>query len=169
MTVREASGAVSTTRSEPGAPSHGSGKANGGSLFRRFAVVASDVLGSSRAFLAAVLVVLAWAAAGPIFQFSSAWQLVINTGTTIVTFLMIFLVQNTQNRDTLAINLKLDELLRGTRGARTALVDLEALSDEDLHRLREQFRELSEEAGNALESATEDLDGELADRRRRRV
>ena len=80
----------------------------------------------------AVLVILAWGITGPLFKFSDTWQLVINTSTTIVTFLMVFLIQNTQNRDTVAIQLKLDELLRGVVGARTSLVDLENLSDEDL-------------------------------------
>ena len=138
--------------------------ASQGTLFRRFALVASDWLGSSWAFAGAIIVILAWAAAGPVFGFSSNWQLVINTGTTIVTFLMVFLVQNTQNRDTLAMNLKLDELLRGTKGARTTLVHLEDLSDEDLHRLRDEFQALAERAGGVFESATEDVEEELADR-----
>ena len=133
-------------------------------LFRRFALVASEWLGSSWAFAGAFIVILAWAASGPVFGFSSNWQLVINTGTTIVTFLMVFLVQNTQNRDTLAMNLKLDELLRGTKGARTTLVHLEDLSDEDLHRLRDEFQALAERSGGVFESATEDVEEELADR-----
>jgi low affinity Fe/Cu permease len=132
--------------------------------FRRFANRASVLLGTPWAFAAAVAVVLAWAAMGPAFGFSEAWQLFINTGTTIVTFLMVFLIQNTQNRDTLAINLKLDELIRGTSEARTSLVALEDLSDEDLHRLQEQFARISDEAGDAFEAASGAVDDELEER-----
>ena len=107
----------------------------------------SDLLGSPMSFAAAVVVVIIWALSGPLFGFSATWQLVINTGTTIVTFLMIFLVQNTQNRDSLAIQLKLDELLRGIQGPRTTLVDLEELSDTELRRLREEFRAVAEQSG----------------------
>src|SRR5206468_5018653 len=90
-------------------------------------------------FGTAVGVIVGWAATGPIFHYSDTWQLVVNTATTIVTFLMVFLIQNTQNRDTRAIQLKLDELLRGVQGARTGLVNLEELSDEDLDRLQREF------------------------------
>jgi len=100
-------------------------------------------MGSSRAFLVALLVVVAWAATGPLFGFSDTWQLVINTGTTVVTFLMVFVIQNTQNRDAMAIHLKIDELLRAVSEARTSLVDLEELSDEDLNRLKNEFQKLS--------------------------
>jgi low affinity Fe/Cu permease len=100
------------------------------------------MVGSSWAFILAVLIILVWALTGPLFHFSDTWQLVINTGTTIITFLMVFLIQNTQNRDAKAIHLKLDELLRGVKGARTHLVDLEALSDEELDRLQEQFKRI---------------------------
>jgi len=112
-------------------------------FFRRFAHVTATAVGSPWAFLAAVAVIAAWALTGPIFGFSDTWQLVINTGTTIVTFLMVFLIQNTQNRDAQAIHLKLDELLRGVAGARTELVDLEDLSDEELSALQEEFQRLS--------------------------
>ena len=88
--------------------------------------------------------IIVWGALGPVFHFSDTWQLVINTTTTIITFLMVFLIQNTQNRDTKAIHLKLDELLRGVSGARTSLVNLENLSDEELERLQKQFERLSE-------------------------
>jgi low affinity Fe/Cu permease len=88
-----------------------------------------------------------WAITGPLFGFSDSWQLVINTGTTIVTFLMVFLIQNTQNRDAVAIHLKLDELLRAIESARTSLVDLEELSDEELKRLKQQFASLSKQCG----------------------
>src|SRR5882672_1228112 len=111
-------------------------------VFHRFSQTASTLLGSPGAFALAVLVIAAWAVTGPIFHFSDTWQLVINTATTIVTFLMVFLIQNTQNRDTRAIQLKLDELLRGVHGARTGLVNLEELSDEDLDQLQREFEKL---------------------------
>ena len=117
--------------------------------FRRFAAGAATVTGSPWAFLLAVLVILTWGVTGPLFNFSDGWQLTINTGTTIVTFLMVFLIQNTQNRDTVAIQLKLDELLRGVVGARTSLVDLENLSDEDLALLHQQFARLQVSAAKS--------------------
>jgi low affinity Fe/Cu permease len=113
-------------------------------FFRKFANKTSEVVGSPWSFLAAVLVIVIWAISGPLFGFSDTWQLVINTGTTIITFLMVFLIQNTQNRDAKAIHLKLDELLRSVEGARTGLVDLEDLSDEELKKLQEQFQKLRE-------------------------
>jgi low affinity Fe/Cu permease len=100
------------------------------------------MVGSSWAFILAVFIILVWALTGPLFHYSDTWQLVINTGTTIITFLMVFLIQNTQNRDAKAIHLKLDELLRGVEGARTHLVDLETLSDNELDRLQEQFKRI---------------------------
>ena len=114
--------------------------------FRKFAHKVSEATGSAWAFLAAVALIVVWALTGPIFHFSQLWQLVINTGTTIITFLMVFLIQNTQNRDAKAIHLKLDELLRGVEGARTSMVDLEELSDEDLKKLQQQFQQLREHA-----------------------
>ena len=111
-------------------------------LFRKFAQTTSQAVGSSWAFILAVLIIVVWAATGPLFHYSDTWQLVINTGTTIITFLMVFLIQNTQNRDAKAIHLKLDELLRAVEGARTQLVDLEALSDEELERLQQQFKRI---------------------------
>ncbi len=113
-------------------------------LFRRFAHAASEAVGSPWMFIAALFVVAVWGITGPVFAFSDTWQLVINTGTTIITFLMIFLVQNTQNRDAKAIHLKLDELLRAVHGARTGLVNLEALSDDDLGRLQKEFERLQD-------------------------
>jgi low affinity Fe/Cu permease len=107
--------------------------------FRRFAAIIATTTGSPWAFLIAVLIILVWGVTGPLFNFSDTWQLVINTSTTIVTFLMVFLIQNTQNRDAVTIQLKLDELLRGVVGARTSLVDLENLSDEDIALLRKEF------------------------------
>ena len=108
--------------------------------FHKFAQKASRFTGSPWAFVAAVSIVVIWAMTGPLFGFSETWQLVINTATTIVTFLMVFLIQNTQNRDGVALQLKLDELLRAVPAARTALVDLEELSEEELKRLQAEFR-----------------------------
>jgi low affinity Fe/Cu permease len=110
--------------------------------FRFCAELVSSAVGSPWAFALAALVVVAWLLTGPLFHYSDTWQLVINTATTIVTFLMVFLIQNTQNRDTKAIHLKLDELLRGVRGARTGLVSLEHLSDEELDNLQREFERL---------------------------
>jgi low affinity Fe/Cu permease len=107
--------------------------------FNRFSHQAATAAGSAFAFLAAVTVIILWAATGPIFHFSDTWQLIINTGTTIITFLMVFLIQNTQNRDSQVMQLKLNELIRAVHTARNDLVDLEELSDEELHRLQEQF------------------------------
>ena len=111
-------------------------------FFRAFAKRMSDFLGSPQAFAAAVVVVALWAATGHYFAYSDTWQLVINTGTTIVTFLMVFLMQNTQNRDAKAIHLKLDELLRGVKNARTGLVHLEELSEDELTELAKEFEAL---------------------------
>jgi low affinity Fe/Cu permease len=110
--------------------------------FRFFARKTSNVLGSAWAFVIALVIIAVWAMTGPMFHFSDTWQLIINTGTTIVTFLMVFLIQNTQNRDAKAVHLKLDEIIRAIRGARNELVDLEELSDEELKKLEEQFRQL---------------------------
>ena len=114
--------------------------------FRIFAHQASIVLGSAWVFVGAVLIILVWVLAGPTFHFSDTWQLIINTATTVITFLMVFLIQNTQNRDTKAIHLKLDEMIRALKGARNQLVDLEDLSDEDLKKLEEQFQRLRKKA-----------------------
>jgi low affinity Fe/Cu permease len=116
--------------------------------FRIFARKSSNVLGSPWAFVIALLIIVVWAATGPTFHFSDTWQLIINTGTTIVTFLMVFIIQNTQNRDAKAVHLKLDEIIRAIKGARNELVDLEELSDEDLKKLEEQFRHLRVRAEN---------------------
>ena len=114
--------------------------------FRVFARRSSIVLGSAWAFAGAVLVIAVWLITGPTFHFSDTWQLIINTATTIITFLMVFLIQNTQNRDAKAVHLKLDEMIRALKGARNQLVDLEDLSDEELKKLEEQFRRLRTKA-----------------------
>ncbi|MFL5620411.1 MAG: low affinity iron permease family protein [Gemmatimonadaceae bacterium] len=110
--------------------------------FRRVADSTATAVGSPWAFALAVLVILVWMATGPLFHFSDTWQLVINTGTTVVTFLMVFLIQNTQNRDARVMQLKLDELIRAVAGARNALVDMEHMSDADLERLQAEFEHL---------------------------
>jgi low affinity Fe/Cu permease len=120
------------------------------SLFDQFAKWTSRTFGHPTIFAAAVLVILAWDVTGPIFGFSNTWQLAINTGTTIVTFLMVFLIQNTQNRDGAAVQLKLDELIRAIDGAHNGLLDLEELSDEDLGRIRGQFEAMAREARENL-------------------
>ena len=107
--------------------------------FRAFAAHISIIAGSPWAFALAVATVIVWGLVGPYYHYSDTWQLVINTGTTIITFLMVFLIQNMQNRDAKAIHLKLDELLRGVKGARTELVNLEDLSDKDLEELQKEF------------------------------
>lgn len=114
--------------------------------FRVFARRSAIMLGSAWAFAAAVLAILVWILTGPTFHFSDTWQLIINTATTIITFLMVFLIQNTQNRDAKAVHLKLDEMIRALKGARNQLVDLEDLSDEDLKKLEEQFQRLRKKA-----------------------
>jgi len=116
--------------------------------FRVFARHSAIALGSAWAFAGAVLVILVWILTGPMFHFSDTWQLVINTATTIVTFLMVFLIQNTQNRDAKAAHLKLDELIRALKDARNELVDLENLSDEELKKLEKQFQRMRKRAEN---------------------
>jgi low affinity Fe/Cu permease len=110
--------------------------------FNNFAKHCAAAVGSPWAFVLAVGMVVTWMVTGPQFAYSDTWQLVINTGTTIVTFLMVFLIQHTQNRDTQAVHLKLDELIRGVQGARNSLIDLENLSDKELEVLQQQFENL---------------------------
>ncbi len=117
--------------------------------FRVFARGSSAVFGTAWAFVVAIATIVIWVATGHIFHYSDTWQLIINTGTTIVTFLMVFLIQNTQNRDSKAVHLKLDELLRSMRGARNDLVDLERLSDEELQKLQEEFERIGKKADQA--------------------
>jgi low affinity Fe/Cu permease len=117
--------------------------------FRRFAQRVSHHVGAPWAFGAALVVVLAWVVSGPIFSYSDTWQLAINTGTTIITFLMVFVIQHTQNRDSQVTQLKLDELIRAVAQARNELVDMEDLSDAELHRLQQQFEGLRKSAEQA--------------------
>lgn len=114
-------------------------------LFRRLASRVSEATGSPWAFVLSVLVIVLWAVSGPFFRYSDTWLLIVNTITTIVTFLMVFLVQNTQNRDAKAIHLKLDELIRSLEGARNSMVDLENCPDEELAKLKEGMARLREE------------------------
>jgi low affinity Fe/Cu permease len=107
--------------------------------FRSFSVAAANALGSSWMFLLNVFLILVWFVAGPFYNYSDSWQLIVNTGTTVLTYLAVFLIQNTQNRDAKAIHLKLDELIRGVDGARTHLVDLESMTDEELEKLQKEF------------------------------
>jgi low affinity Fe/Cu permease len=120
------------------------------SWFTRAAKWASRTAGRPLTFMIAVAIIVIWAVTGPVFQFSDTWQLVINTGTTIVTFLMVFLIQNTQNRDTEALQIKLDELLRSMENAHTVLLDLEELDDEELDLIRKDYLKLAKKAREKL-------------------
>jgi low affinity Fe/Cu permease len=133
-------------------------------FFRKFAHKTAEIVGSPWVFIVAVLIIIIWVVSGPAFGFSDTWQLVINTGTTIITFLMVFLIQNSQNRDAKATHLKLDELLRAVGEARTALVDLEDMSDEDLKQLQEEFKRLHERYGNTLHPHLEAIEDEIEER-----
>ena len=125
-------------------------------LFTRFANWTSKKSGRPATFVLAVLIILAWAVTGPIFGFSDTWQLVINTSTTIVTFLMVFLIQNTQNRDSEAVQVKLDELIRAVEGAHDALLDLEDLEDKELESIRARYGELAKKAREQLKQGKSD-------------
>jgi low affinity Fe/Cu permease len=125
-------------------------------LFRKFSAKTSELVGTSWAFISATLIIIVWAATGPMFDYSNTWQLVINTGTTIITFLMVFLIQNTQNRDAKAIHLKLDELIKATKGARNSMIDLDKLSDEQLKDLEEDYKRICS-AGDDV-----DISGKIA-------
>jgi low affinity Fe/Cu permease len=117
----------------------------------RFAAVTSHAVGTPTAFLVALALVVVWGVTGPYFRFSTDWQLVINTGTTIITFLMVFLIQNTQNRDSRAMHLKLDELIRAMEGAHNALLDLELLEEKDLNKIRFDYLALAKSAREAIQ------------------
>jgi low affinity Fe/Cu permease len=126
--------------------------------FNVFAKWAARATGHPLVFVLAVTVVLVWAISGPLFGFSDTWQLVINTGTTIVTFLMVFLIQNTQNRDTAAMHIKLDELIRAIEGAHNSLLDLEEMEESDLEKLRKDYERLASDARDALRQGGQDTD-----------
>lgn len=115
-------------------------------FFRKFAHKIAEAVGSPGAFISAVAIIIVWAFSGPVFHFSDTWQLIINTGTTIITFLMVFLIQNTQNRDSRAVHLKLDELIRSVQGARNWMIDLEDLSDEEIDAFRKEFRRFTKQS-----------------------
>jgi low affinity Fe/Cu permease len=126
--------------------------------FTRFAKTTARAAGHPATFCAALAIIVIWAVSGPLFGFSDTWQLVINTGTTIITFLMVFLIQNTQNRDSEAIQVKLDELIRSIDGAHLALLDLEELEEEDLQRISKGYRELARQARKELDEGKSDTD-----------
>jgi low affinity Fe/Cu permease len=119
-----------------------------GDAFGKFAAAASGWLGSKWAFVGAIVIIVIWAGTGPLFHYSDTWQLVINTGTTIITFLMVFIIQNTQNRDARAINLKLDELIHAIDSAKNQMMDIEKLSDEELDQIHERYTQLRAECGD---------------------
>lgn len=120
-------------------------------LFHKIAATASEVVGSTWAFILALVLILVWVLTGPLLHFSNTWQLIINTGTTLATFLIVFLIQNTQNRESKATQIKLDELLTHLKGARNSLVGIEEISDEELEKLQEQFRKLHEHYSKEIE------------------
>ena len=120
------------------------------SWFSRFAKLTARITGKPVTFMIAVSVIVLWAITGPIFGFSDTWQLIINTGTTIITFLMVFLIQNTQNRDSEAMQVKLDELIRATKGAQNALLDLEELEEDELDRIKAVYEKIAEQARGEL-------------------
>ena len=124
--------------------------------FENFSKVITRFTGSTAAFGLALGIVVVWALLGPVFHFSDTWQLVINTGTTIVTFLMVFLIQSTQNRDTEAVQIKLDELIRATQGGHNALLDLEELEEHEFDRIRDEYRQIAERARADLRRGIKD-------------
>jgi low affinity Fe/Cu permease len=128
------------------------------SRFTKFAKATAKYSGKPHAFILALLVIVVWGITGPLFGFSDTWQLVINTGTTVVTFLMVFLIQSTQNRDAEAVQIKLDELIRAMSGAHNALLDLEELEDEELDRIRLSYERLAEFARQQLKRGKSDTE-----------
>ena len=136
-------------------------------IFRRLAERTAHAVGSPWAFLLAVLTIFIWGVTGPYYRFSDTWQLIINTGTTIVTFLMVFLIQNTQNRETRIVALKLDELLRGVAGARTALIQLDHMSDAELEIVQQDFLRIREKYAPLIDDDLAHVEQELEARRQR--
>ena len=134
--------------------------------FRHVAERTAYAVGSPWAFLLATFIIVAWGVTGPYFSYSDTWQLFINTGTTIVTFLMVFLIQNTQNRETRLVALKLDELLRGVEGARTGMVQLDSMSDEELESVRLEFTRLREKYAPLIDDDLAHVERELVVRKR---
>lgn len=128
------------------------------SRFTKFSKAAANFSGKPLTFGLAIFIILAWLITGPLFHFSDTWQLIINTGTTIITFLMVFLIQNTQNRDTAAIQIKLDELIRATQGAHNALLDLEELEDEEIARIRDNYETMASRAREDLKNGKVDTE-----------
>jgi len=127
------------------------------SWFTKFSTTAARATGRPATFMLAVMIVVTWGITGPLFGFSDTWQLVINTGTTIVTFLMVFLIQNTQNRDSEAMHVKMDELIRALEGAHNALLDLEELDDEELDKVRMRYRKIAEKARASIDAGGVDI------------
>jgi low affinity Fe/Cu permease len=134
-------------------------------LFRRMAERSAHTMGSPWAFLLATLTIVVWAVTGPYFKYSDTWQLFINTGTTVVTFLMVFLIQNTQNRSARIVELKLDELLRGVEGARTSLVHLDHMTDEELETVQQEFTRLRDKYAPLIDDDLAHVERELEARR----
>jgi len=139
-------------------------KATPGAAFTRFANWAAHATGRPLTFMLALSVVVVWAITGPLFGYSDTWQLVINTGTTVITFLMVFLIQNTQNRDGAALQIKLDELIRAQQGAHNALLNLEELDEELLDKMRGRYRKLAEQARRDIDSGKSDIGCEDVDK-----
>ena len=135
--------------------------------FRRLAESAAHAVGSYWAFLIALITVVVWVLTGPYFNYSDTWQLVINTGTTIITFLMVFLIQNTQNRETRIVALKLDELLRGVEGARTGMVALDHMSDKELEEVQHEFARMRDKWAPLIDDDLAHVQRELQARKRR--
>lgn len=121
------------------------------SFFKRFSKWTARAAGQPTTFAMAVLMLVVWAATGPLFHFSNTWQLVINTGTTVITVLMVFLIQSTQNRESAALNLKVDELIRSTKGAKNALLDLEEMEEDELDAIRDNYLKMADHAHKAMQ------------------
>jgi low affinity Fe/Cu permease len=145
VTTQKQTAAKNTTKDSVEKPKSRPASETKAEAFGRFAAAASSWLGSKWAFIGAIFIIVGWAVTGPIFHYSDTWQLIINTGTTIVTFLMVFLIQNTQNRDARAINLKLNEVIYSIAAAGNDMMDIEKLSDEDLDKLQKRYEKIREQ------------------------